>query len=85
MQLPEAANLQILVDAGCDEETVRRFCELETCSCGVPLVRRRQIRLLRERRQELLGQMHACQEKLDCLDYLIYQLRKELSEGGDGI
>ncbi len=58
------ANLR---DAGCDEAFIAEFEELGS-SCA-------RLCLLKARRRELLGAIHAEQTKLECLDYLIYQLR----------
>lgn len=78
MQRLETATAQMLKDAGCDAETIRRFCALEE-SPGSQ-ARKQQAQLLRARRRELLAQMHACQERLDCLDYALYRLRAEPPE-----
>lgn len=43
---------------------------------------RQQIRLLRASRGRLLEDVHAAQERLDRLDYFIYQLRKEETAEG---
>ena len=46
---------------------------------------RQQIRLLRASRGRLLEDVHTAQERLDRLDYFIYQLRKaETAEGKQG-
>lgn len=74
---PDSTRMQNLADAGCDDETVRCYCALESCSDKKPLVRRQQIRLLRKYRTELLEELHCCQDKLSCLDYLLYQLKDE--------
>ncbi len=58
------ANLR---DAGCDEAFIAEFEALGS-SCA-------RLCLLKARRRELLGAIHAEQAKLECLDYLIYQLR----------
>lgn len=63
--------LQNLEDAGCPAELIRRFMNtleagaLQDCS-----------RLLDGYRRTLLDDIHAGEEKLACLDYLRYQLRK---------
>lgn len=56
-----------LRDAGCDEELI---AELETLpgTCA-------QLCRLKTYRRDLLDGIHVEQRKLECLDYLIYQLR----------
>lgn len=80
---PEQEKACNLTDAGCDEETVRCFCALEAEACQRALIRERQIRLLRKQRRMLLEQLHGCQKKIDCLDYLLYRLREEQTEKGE--
>lgn len=68
--------LQALRDAGCDEELIRRFTVLEG-SGGKETVCTEQIKLLCGYRCGLMGELRACQKKIDCLDYLLYGLRDE--------
>ena len=79
-KLPDRETIQNLADAGCDDETVRCYCELECRAGKRPPIRREQIRLLSKHRKALLGELHSCQEKIDCLDYLLYKLKDEQSE-----
>lgn len=58
------ANLR---DAGCDEEFIARYA-VASSDCA-------RICLLKTRRRELLDEIHAGQRRLECLDYLICQLR----------
>ena len=58
------ANLR---DAGCSEECIAAYETLPS-DCA-------RLCRLKERRRELLDGIHAGQRQLDCLDYLIYQLR----------
>lgn len=63
---------QNLRDAGCSDEFVVTFMHMwET---GTP---QEQLRLLSRQRCVLLDSVHAAQKKLDCLDYLRYQLQKQ--------
>ena len=55
-----------LVDAGCSEHFIAEFDQLYGNA---------RICRLKEHRRELLDGIHAEQKKLECLDYLIYQLR----------
>lgn len=61
-----------LKDAGCEPETVALFLQL--CEDGKTSD---QLSLLTEHRKKLLSGLHSEQAKLDCLDYLIYQMRRE--------
>ena len=69
--LEKADIVQNLEDAGCPGELIRRFMKtweegaIQDCS-----------RLLDGYRRTLLDDIHTREEKLTCLDYLRYQLRK---------
>lgn len=57
-----------LRDAGCTEAEIRQFPHLSP-----PEARR----FLARKRSELLRELHASQERIDCLDYLVYSMREE--------
>lgn len=69
--IKEADIRQNLKDAGCPAELIQRFMKtleagaIQDCS-----------RLLDNYRRVLLDDIHAGEEKLTCLDYLRYQLKK---------
>lgn len=66
------AVLQNLEDAGCDLKTVKEFLMLDgEGKTG------EQLRLLERHRQQLLERVHREEKKIDCLDYLVYQLNKK--------
>ncbi len=67
--------LNNLRDAGCSEALI---AELET----LPSTCARLCRLKTYRR-ELLDEIHAGQKRLECLDYLIYQLRCDIDRPCD--
>lgn len=69
--LETKAVMQNLKDAGCTQGAVAHFMALWE---GAD--RESQIRFLRRHRSFLLDGIHVAQKKLDCLDYLIYQLEK---------
>lgn len=73
----EAAVIKNLADAGCDSQTIERYRALEGRSGCRACVRREQIRLLQQYRKRLLEELHGCQSRLDCLDYLIYRLKQD--------
>lgn len=60
-----------LMDAGCDPETVDRFL-----SCWMEARVGEQLRLLAEHRSHLLDRVHEEEKRIDCLDYLVYQIEK---------
>ncbi len=62
---------QNLRDAGCSDEFIASF--LRVWEAGTM---EEQLRLLSRQRCRLLDCVHAEQRKLDCLDYLRYQLEK---------
>lgn len=62
---------QNLRDAGCEEKCIREFMqdlEQDRMQAG--------LRLLNQHRRLLLDAMHREQKRIDCLDYLLYQIRK---------
>lgn len=63
--------LRNLKDAGCDEDIIKKYFRLEKESR-----RQEQYRLLARQRALLLEQIHSDQHKIDCLDYLIYTMKK---------
>ena len=66
---------QTLTDAGCAQETIAAF--LKASEAGQE---NKSIRLLRQHRSKLLDHLHEEQKKLDCLDYLLYQLKSTKGE-----
>ena len=66
--------IQNLKDAGCNDETIA--CYMECCACGETQKKKT---LLAKHRKGLLDDLHQCQKEIDCLDYLIYQNKKEES------
>ncbi len=69
--------VQNLKDAGCDRETIEKYCQC--CDCGD---QRGKERLLEQHRRDLLDDMHRAQKRIDCLDYLRYQERKKQAQKG---
>lgn len=66
------AVFQNLKDAGCDPGIIARFM-----ICQDAGKTKDSLRVLASHRATLLDEIHASQARLDCLDYLIYKLRKE--------
>lgn len=64
--------LSNLKDAGCDEVTIETYFQLQKAGkC------QESFRLLSLHRASLLDQVHVNQRRIDCLDYLVYKIRKE--------
>ena len=69
---PAQAVIQNQKDAGCDLETMERFLALEQTGQT-----REQLKLLSVHRKRLLDKVHEEERRIDCLDYLVYQMKKE--------
>ncbi len=64
--------IQNLKDAGCDEATIQIF--MKDLECGRHMDG---TQLLEAHRRSLLDQLHQNQRQIDCLDYLLFMLKKE--------
>lgn len=63
---------QNLKDAGCTDEVIQIFLvDLEQGKTTEGM------KLLEHHRRQLLVGLHLWQKKIDCLDYLIYQMKKD--------
>ncbi len=63
---------QNLLDAGCDSVTTQKaLSQLEAERVSDCL------RLLSRHRRELLDQLHWAERRIDCLDYLVYELEHQ--------
>ena len=71
MPMTTQALLDNLEDAGCGPEFAERFLALEQSGQY-----REQLSLLSDHRRELLDCLHREERRIDCLDYLVYQLEK---------
>lgn len=73
MNLKESSEsiIQNLKDAGCDSETIENFmADLQEGKEANGL------KQLAAHRKNLLDSLHREQKCIDCLDYLVYQMRK---------
>ena len=61
--------LQNLKDADCSDEFAKEFFELKKRGCVKMLVQ-----MLYRHKNQLLNSLHCFQKKIDCLDYLIFQI-----------
>lgn len=68
----KASVVQNLKDAGCNEKLIEEYLDYDEKS-----QHKQQICLLSRYRKKLLECIHVCQRKLDCLDYLIFMLKKK--------
>lgn len=64
--------LQNLQDAGCTDEMVEQFMAFQSRDD-----KEQQLKLLSGYREHLLDELHRDEKRIDCLDYLIYQMQKE--------
>ena len=71
----EQALLDNLRDAGCGGKTVEQFLALEAAG-----EREAQLRLLLAHRRLLLKRLHREEKRIDCLDYLVHQMRKDAAK-----
>lgn len=60
-----------LESCGCDEKTISDFI-----SCSD----QKKAQLLNRQRRMLLEGLHSYQKKIDCLDYMRWQMRKEYND-----
>ena len=70
---PYAYNVvQNLKDAGCTDEMIEKFMSLQNSKSE-----EQQLRLLAAHRKYLLERLHRVERRIDCLDYLIYQMENK--------
>lgn len=63
---------QNLLDAGCGGDTIQQCMEL-----AGKQERGELLRVLSRHRRELLELVHLSEKRIDCLDYLVYQIEKQ--------
>lgn len=66
----ERAITQNLADARCDGSIIEQYFSLDG-------KKDEQLKLLAAHRKTLLDTLHKSQKALDCLDFLLYKLRRE--------
>ena len=67
----EEAVIQNLKDAGCNQETIDQFMD-----CLKRGALSEQLQVLSRYRRSLLDKIHIEQKRIDCLDYLVYQIEQ---------
>lgn len=74
------ALIQNLIDAGCDTALTEQFVSM------VEQGRKKEsLALLAKHRKNLLEHCHVAEKKIDCLDYLVYQMEKKAKTQQGGI
>ena len=73
MKQKETEIIQNLRDAGCHEEMIRTFM-----GCREQGKEEEGFRILKAKRKSLLDEVHNAEKKIDCLDYLVYQLKQNI-------
>lgn len=78
--MPEASDTQgilrqNLIDAGCDQELVQRCVALTQEEKTAEV-----LRILSRHRQTLLDTVHRGEKQIDCLDYLVYTIKRQYLE-----
>lgn len=68
----EESVIRNLEDAGCAPDTIQDFM----CRCKAGKTAEA-LRLLAAHRRQLLDQLHREQKRIDCLDYLVYQINRQ--------
>lgn len=71
---------QNLIDAGCDAALTEQFLSLTGQGRE-----NEALTLLARHRKNLLEYCHTAEKKIDCLDYLVYQMEKNVKERQGGI
>ena len=69
------AVIKNLEDAGCGPDVIPKFLAYRDAGRT-----RDSLRVLALHRVSLLDELHASQDKLNCLDYLIYQIREGMNQ-----
>lgn len=64
---------QNLIDAGCDKKTIKLCMTLASEQKQADI-----LPLLSRHRTALMETLHAGQQQIDCLDFLVYTMQKEL-------
>lgn len=63
---------QNLIDAGCDKETIKKCMSMVKKGIYTEM-----LPILSQHRMFLLDTVHFGQKQIDCLDYLIFKIKKE--------
>lgn len=69
ISVSEKELIQALDDAGCDKITIDKF--IKTGGCPKDM-----LHILQQQRINILNILHPIQRQLECIDFLIYKIRK---------
>ena len=69
--------VETLTDAGCNQEMINDFIKIAGNDNEIS-------KWLDKRRTEILDKVHKHTKELDCLDFLIYQIRKSVNTNQNG-
>lgn len=66
------------------KEYLQGVCEADACQCELAALPDDAARIcvLRRHRRKLMAALHEAQEKLSCIDYMIYELERKQKGGG---
>ena len=69
---------------GDEKEYLQGVCEADACQCELAALPDDAARIcfLRRHRRKLMAALHEAQEKLSCIDYMIYELERKQKGGG---
>ena len=67
--LSETEVIRSLQDAGCDKETIEKFMKVNGNQ-------KEMLNILQKQRSYIFNTLHPIQKELECIDYLIYIIRK---------
>ncbi|WP_101553053.1 hypothetical protein [Anaerotruncus massiliensis (ex Togo et al. 2019)] len=70
---PREELVRNLMDAGCGPDLIARFLD-----CLREGGRKDQLKMLSGHRDALLDRIHRDERRIDCLDYLIYRIERDL-------
>lgn len=70
--ITEESIIQNLKDAGCSNSQIEEFMDY-----AGKHERNSELKLLRQQRDFLLDGLHEKQRMIECLDYLVYQIKKD--------
>lgn len=74
MNIKDDNILQNLKDADCPKELIEEFFRMKEAGLNNQLVQ-----LLYTQKTRLLESLHESQKKVDCLDYLIFQINRSIA------
>ncbi len=68
--------IECLTDIGCDNEVIQKYMDYQKAGEV-----EKQEKILIKHRHVLLNKLHKYQKQIDCLDYILYKLKKLVGSG----